>query len=1264
MKRIQNKSDSETLRQKAEELLKKKSEDKILELIEELAFQNEEKAKRADELLIANKELSFQNEEKAKRDDELLVANKELAFQNEEKAKRAEELIIANKELAFQNEEKTKRADELLIANKELAFEQENLRKIASLVPGVVYQYLLRPDGTSCFPYASEAIREIYRVSPEQVREDASAVFANLHPDDLAVVAASIQASAQNLTPWQHEFRVKFKDGTIRSLYGNALPQREADGSVLWHGFITDITGHKQKEEELKQSEQRYQALVEWSPYAAIVHRDMKIVCVNPAAVKLFGATSEQDLVGTPVMAWHHPDYHQIVRERIRKAADEGLAAPMIESKYFKLDGTVMDLEVQGIPIIYNELPSILATFNDVTQRRRAEEKLKQVSVRLELAARAGGVGIWDYDIVSNVLLWDEQMFALYGIDRKDFIGVYEAWQNGVHPDDKERGNQEIQMAIRGEKEFDSEFRVVWPDSSIHNIRALAVVQRDESGNALRMIGTNWDITKIRKAEKEKLDDSESRYRSIFYGSPDGILIADEETKMIVFANPTQCQLLGYTEDELKTMTIAGIHPEVTFPDTLARFESIAHGEKTIAGNIQCIKKNREIFFVDIATSFITINSRKCIVGFFHDITQRRHSEEALRDSNAYLDNLINYANAPIIVWDPQFHITRFNHAFEHLTGRSEAEVIGQPLYILFPPAQVSHSMSLIGKTISGERWETVEIGIQHLDKSVRTLLWNSATLFAPDGHTPMVTIAQGHDITQRKQAEYKLKNNAALLTNLIINLYEGVLLEDSNRKILLTNQLFCDMFGIPAPPEALLGADCSNAAEESKMFFKDPVNFIADIKVILARKQAVLNDELELADGRFFERDYIPTYLDHEYNGHLWKYRDITHRKQSEIALKDALVKAEASNRLKTAFMNNISHEVRTPLNGIMGFGSLLTDPNLTTEERKHYNQLLKASGNRLINTITDYMDISLIASENIEVSLKPVNVRDLLKELQAKFQDSCDVKNLMLNLTISREQEHLTLITDAELLRRIIACLLDNAIKFTSLGLINFGYSVKSSTIDFFVIDTGIGIAPEALERIIEPFMQENIDNTRGHEGSGLGLSIISGFLKLLGGEIRLESVKGQGASFFFSLPMDPGTTEENEPIAPPIPHAEIIRPVVLVAEDDISNDLYMEIILKSFASVVFKAANGKEAVEMCQLHPEISLVLMDLKMPVMDGFEATRQIKSFRKELPIIAITAYAFSKDKKKALEIGCDDFLSKPVSKHDLLEKFKKFGFLE
>ena len=251
----------------------------------------------------------------------------------------------------------------------------------------------------------------------------------------------------------------------------------------------------------LQESEERYRTVVEWSPYMIVIHRQGKIVYVNPAAIKTFGATSEQDLVGTFIRDRLHPDFHQIVQERVQKAIDDGVNAPMIEVTYFKLDGTTIDGEVVGLPIIYDGGPAIYAAINDISDRKRSNVLLKEASARLSLATRAGGVGVWDYDIVNNILLWDDQMFSLYGINKNDFEGVYEAWQAGVHPDDKERGNAEIQKAINGEKEFNTEFRVLWPDGNTHNIRALAVVQRDSSGNPLHMIGTNWDITASKQAE-------------------------------------------------------------------------------------------------------------------------------------------------------------------------------------------------------------------------------------------------------------------------------------------------------------------------------------------------------------------------------------------------------------------------------------------------------------------------------------------------------------------------------------------------------------------------------------------------------------------------------------------------------------------------------------------------------------------------------------------------------------------------------------------
>jgi len=242
----------------------------------------------------------------------------------------------------------------------------------------------------------------------------------------------------------------------------------------------------------------------------------------------------------------------------------------------------------------------------------------------------------------------------------------------------------------------------------------------------------------------------------------------------------------------------------------------------------------------------------------------------------------------------------------------------------------------------------------------------------------------------------------------------------------------------------------------------------------------------------------------------------------KANIQLISAMEKAEAGNRLKSAFMQNISHELRTPLNGILGFGSLLAEPGLDDESRVQYLSMMKKSSDRLINTVTDYMDISLIVSDTVEVYPRMVNVHEILIQLKNRFTDHSKVKKLGFFLLFPPGKDDCFIQTDPELLTKIMFHLLDNAVKFTQKGSITMGYTAGQDKIEFFVKDTGAGIEKEARERVFESFMQENTENTRGHEGSGLGLSIIRGLSKALGGEIRLESEKGKGSTFFFSLPL----------------------------------------------------------------------------------------------------------------------------------------------
>ena len=370
---------------------------------------------------------------------------------------------------------------------------------------------------------------------------------------------------------------------------------------------------------------------------------------------------------------------------------------------------------------------------------------------------------------------------------------------------------------------------------------------------------------------------------------------------------------------------------------------------------------------------------------------------------------------------------------------------------------------------------------------------------------------------------------------------------------------------------------------------------------------------------------------------------------------------KAEAGDRLKTAFMQNISHEVRTPLNGILGFAEIMSDPSFENEEKEMYKPLLQASCDRLINTITDYMDISLIASGNMEVRFSTIHINDLFSDYKDKYYELCLSKKLEFEYLPPADNQNLTIETDPEFFKKIITHLLDNAIKFTSTGFVKFGWEIKGNNFGMFVRDSGKGIADEAKSSIFNVFEQENLSLTRSHEGSGLGLSIIKGLLSLLGGQISFESEKGVGSVFYVTIPLKHSQVKDNMvSLTKETVYEEVNEEIILIAEDDFANRFLLEKMVTELAAKVFLAEDGQEAVEMCKNNPKITKVLMDLKMPIMDGFEATRIIKSFRPELPIIALTAYAMSGDERRAREAGCDDYLSKPVSKKQLLKTLSKF----
>jgi PAS domain S-box-containing protein len=385
----------------------------------------------------------------------------------------------------------------------------------------------------------------------------------------------------------------------------------------------------------------------------------------------------------------------------------------------------------------------------------------------------------------------------------------------------------------------------------------------------------------------------------------------------------------------------------------------------------------------------------------------------------------------------------------------------------------------------------------------------------------------------------------------------------------------------------------------------------------------------------------------------------DTSERKRLMELLIVAKEKAEENDKLKTAFINNISHEIRTPLNGILGFGQILTEGDLSAEERNDFYKHLLHSSNRLMNTVSDYMDMALMVSGTMETQKKEFLLLPFFEEITKRTIQLCASKIIDFKVEIPAGSDGFSMYSDPDIIQKILDKLLDNALKFTRQGSIHCGYGIKDELVEFFVQDTGIGIARDKLELIFHMFSQEVSDMTRGHEGSGLGLTLAKCFVTLLGGEILVSSIKGKGSKFTFTIPKNSPEKHRQAYTAKSGKARKKTKPLILITEDDELNYEYFSIVLKTNGYKTLRALNGLEAVSLCRQNPKISIVLMDIKMPVLDGIEATRLIRKFKPEMPIIATTAHAQPGDEGRFLEAGCNDYLSKPVNKEKLLSLIRK-----
>ena len=392
-------------------------------------------------------------------------------------------------------------------------------------------------------------------------------------------------------------------------------------------------------------------------------------------------------------------------------------------------------------------------------------------------------------------------------------------------------------------------------------------------------------------------------------------------------------------------------------------------------------------------------------------------------------------------------------------------------------------------------------------------------------------------------------------------------------------------------------------------------------------------------------------------------RYQRILRREQEDLVY--ARQKAEESDMLKTAFLSNMSHEIRTPMNAILGFSNLLSHPGVTENEKDEFVNLIKLNGKNLMSLVEDIIDISKMESGQFEIHNAPCQLHQVLDDVYNVFTDEMKrrgVSNVKLYLKKGISDERIQILADATRLKKVLNNLVGNAIKFTEKGYIEFGYTLNSEHfIQFYVKDTGIGLPVGKEDEIFNRFSKFSNNEDKLYGGTGIGLTIARHLVKHMGGDIWVEPQPTLGTTFFFTIPFQ-------KIIAPEYPKAQTWTSTninwegktFLVAEDEEDNFRYLEVALSLFNASLIWARDGKEAVDVFKKVGHIDLVLMDIKMPGMDGYEATRQIKRINKSVPVIAQTAYAMLGERELSLNAGCDEYISKPINYQDLLDLIQRF----
>jgi PAS domain S-box-containing protein len=805
-------------------------------------------------------------------------------------------------------------------------------------------------------------------------------------------------------------------------------------------------------------------------------------------------------------------------------------------------------------------------------------------------------------------------------------------------------------------------------------------------GKPTYLAGYSIDITDQRKAEAT-LKSSEERLKILFNCAPEAYFMFDLNG-CIIDGNIAAENLLGYQKDELinKSFFEINILPDEYLQKAAFLLSKSEIGKATGPEEFVLIKNDGSFVTTEITIYPVQMDGQTMILGIARDISERKKAEKEMQLAFENWNRTFQSMHSGIALLDTNQQVIQTNVAFRNFLNAKETDLLGISYFELFAGNKFFNNKNPFEQMKNSKACEKSEIEINdkiyeilvdpilngELEITGAVLIMNDVTKRKRDENIQQIL----HEITGTQMFDKSIEELLSIVrnqlskvldsTNFFVALYhkdtdtlKKVVFEDEKDDFIewdASKSLSGQVLKIGKPLLLNKEDEARFATENNIELLGSPAACWLGVPLISGDKKIGVMVVQSYTDENAYDTATIRllVLIAHELSIIIERNNMIT----DLVAAKD---KAEESDRLKSAFLANMSHEIRTPMNGILGFAELLKEPKHSGDEQQMFIEIIEKSGERMLNIINDLISISKIESKQMDIYFSKTNINEQLDFLYNFFKLEAKQKNLKLIVNHPLPKIESEIYTDKEKLYAILTNLIKNSLKFTNSGSIEFGYKVEGEKYLFYVKDTGIGVAENKQKTIFERFVQANSGMSSVYEGAGLGLAISKAYVEMLGGEIWVESKPGEETCFYFTLPIKTETeskkdiTSEKEAVL----LNEGSAVTILIAEDDETSLFYLKHVLKSCNVKILVAKTGEEAVEMCRQHQHIELVLMDINMPVIDGYIASQIIKEFRSELPIIAQTAFALASEKEKYSDTF-DDYITKPIKADELKQKIRKY----